>query len=67
MCFNKTYSKVCIGKHLSDNFHIQNGVKLRIFFIATAFQLYFRIPLWVSPGIPGGTEIKGDTSAAGLC
>jgi hypothetical protein len=27
MCLNETYSKVRIGKHLSDNFPIQNGVK----------------------------------------
>jgi hypothetical protein len=27
MCFNETYSKVRIGKHLSDRFHIQNGLK----------------------------------------
>jgi hypothetical protein len=27
MCLNKTYSKVCIGKQLSDNFPIQNGLK----------------------------------------
>jgi hypothetical protein len=27
MCLNKTYSEVCIGKHLSDNFSIQNGLK----------------------------------------
>jgi hypothetical protein len=27
MCLNKTYSKVCIGKHLSDSFPIQNGLK----------------------------------------
>jgi hypothetical protein len=25
MCLSKTYSKVRIGKHLSDNFPIQNG------------------------------------------
>jgi hypothetical protein len=24
---NETYSKVCIGKHLSDSFPIQNGLK----------------------------------------
>jgi hypothetical protein len=23
---NETYSKVCIGKHLSNNFHIQIGL-----------------------------------------
>jgi hypothetical protein len=27
MCLNKTYSRVCIGKHLSDNFPLQNGLK----------------------------------------
>jgi hypothetical protein len=27
MCLNEMYSKVCIGKHLSHNFLIQNGLK----------------------------------------
>jgi hypothetical protein len=27
MCLNETYSKVSIGKHLSDSFPIQNGLK----------------------------------------
>jgi hypothetical protein len=27
MCLNATYSKVCIGNHLSDDFPIQNGLK----------------------------------------
>jgi hypothetical protein len=27
MCLNETYSKVRIGKHLSDTFPIQNGLK----------------------------------------
>jgi hypothetical protein len=27
MCLNETYSKVHIGKHSSDNFHIQSGLK----------------------------------------
>jgi hypothetical protein len=27
MCLNETYSKVRIGKHLSDNFPIPNGLK----------------------------------------
>jgi hypothetical protein len=26
MCLSETYSKVCIGNHLSDSFHIQNGL-----------------------------------------
>jgi hypothetical protein len=27
MCLNETHSKVRIGKHLSDNIPIQNGLK----------------------------------------
>jgi hypothetical protein len=27
MCLNETYSKVHIGKHLSDSFSVQNGLK----------------------------------------
>jgi hypothetical protein len=27
MCLNEKYSKVCIGKHLSDIFLVQNGLK----------------------------------------
>jgi hypothetical protein len=27
MCLNETYSKVRVGKHLSDKFHTQNGLK----------------------------------------
>jgi hypothetical protein len=27
MCLNETYSKVSVGKHLSDKFPIQNGLK----------------------------------------
>jgi hypothetical protein len=29
MCLNETYSKVRIGKHLSDSFPFQNGLKQR--------------------------------------
>jgi hypothetical protein len=27
MCLNETYSKICIGKHLSGAFPVQNGLK----------------------------------------
>jgi hypothetical protein len=27
MCLNKLYSKVSVGKYLSDNFPVQNGLK----------------------------------------
>jgi hypothetical protein len=41
MCLNETYSKVCIGKHLSDSFPIQNGLKqgTLLFYIALAYVI----------------------------
>jgi hypothetical protein len=67
MCLNETYSKVSSSKDLSDVFPIQNSLKTRSCFIAIAFQLCFRICHLEGPGKPGGTEIKWNTSAAGLC
>jgi hypothetical protein len=43
MCLNQTHRKVHTGKHLSDPFPIQNGLKKWRCFISTAFQLCFRI------------------------
>jgi hypothetical protein len=44
MCLNETYSKVCVGKLLSDKFPIQNGLKQRDALLpAIAFQFCFRI------------------------
>jgi hypothetical protein len=66
MCLNEIYSKVHIVKHLSYIFSIQNDLKKDIFF-AIPFQLCYRIHHWQGPGKAGGTQIKWDTSAAGLC
>jgi hypothetical protein len=41
MCQNETYSRVWLGKHLSDIFPIRNGFGTRRSFIAIAFQLCF--------------------------
>jgi hypothetical protein len=43
VCLNETYSKVRIGKHLSDNFPIQNGLKQGDALSPLLFQLCFRI------------------------
>jgi hypothetical protein len=64
MCLNKTYSKVCIGKYLSDKFPIHNALKQDI---VIAFQFCFRIFHQEGLGKPGGIEIEWNTSAAGLC
>jgi hypothetical protein len=38
MCLNETYNKVHIGKHLSDNFPIQNSLKQRDIFSPLLFN-----------------------------
>jgi hypothetical protein len=43
MSLNETYSRVRVGKHLSDMFHIKDGLKKIICFIAIPFQVCFRI------------------------
>jgi hypothetical protein len=53
MCLNETYNEVHIGKHLSENFPIQNGLK----------QEDALSPLFSKK--PGG--VKWDTSAVSLC
>jgi hypothetical protein len=43
MCLNETYSRVRVGKHLSDMFPIKNGLKRGRCLIAFAFQLCVRV------------------------
>jgi hypothetical protein len=50
MFLNETYSKVHVGKYLSDSFPIKHGLKQE-----DALSL-----------LPGGTEMKWDTSASGF-
>ena len=62
---NETYSRVWVGKHLSDMFPIRNGLKQwdALFpLFSTSLQ---SMPL--GSGKPGWTEIKWYTSASGLC
>jgi len=42
MCLNKTYSEVHIGKHLSDVYPIQNGLKQGNALLSLLFQLSFK-------------------------
>jgi hypothetical protein len=48
MCSYETYSKVRVGKYLSDEFSIQNGLKQGDA-LSLAFQLYFRIRHQIGP------------------
>jgi hypothetical protein len=42
MCVNETYSKDLMGRHLSNNFPIQNGLKKEMFY-CHCFSTSFRI------------------------
>jgi hypothetical protein len=65
MCLNKTYNKDRIGKHLSDSFPFQNGLKQGDALSPLLFNFALEYAVR-SPGKPGGTETKWDTSASGL-
>jgi len=62
MCLNETYSRVQVGKHLSDRFPIKNTLKKRGYFKAIAFQICFRVCHYEGSCEPGWLEIKWYTS-----
>jgi hypothetical protein len=66
MCLNEIYIKVRIGKHLSDNFPIQNGLKQgdasSPLLCILASEYAIRIVQE-----RGGAEINWQKSAAVLC
>jgi hypothetical protein len=46
MCLNETYSGVRIGKNLSDNFTIQNGLKQRDALSPFLFNFALKYVIW---------------------
>jgi hypothetical protein len=60
------YSKVRIGKHLSDSFPIKNGLKQGDALLPLLFNFALGYAIRKSPGKPGGTETKWDTSVSAL-
>jgi hypothetical protein len=61
------YSKVRIGTYSSDNFPIQNGLKQGHALSPMLSNSALEYGIKKVQKKPDGTEIKWDTSAAGLC
>jgi hypothetical protein len=62
MSLNETCCKTQTGKHLSDSFPIQKGLKQD-----DAFRLFWRIRCYESPTKQGGNETSWNISASGIC
>jgi hypothetical protein len=58
MCLNETYSKVRIGKHLSDSFRNQNGLKQGDTLLPLLFNFSLEYAIRKVTGKSGGTEIE---------
>jgi hypothetical protein len=67
MCLNETYSKVCVGKLLSDKFPIQNGLKQGYALSPLLFNFALEHAIRMLQENKVGFGIKWDTSAIGLC
>jgi hypothetical protein len=61
MCLNKKYNKVRLGKHWSDSFPVQNGLKQGDALLPLLYNCAIR-----KVQEPDGTETERDTSASGL-
>jgi hypothetical protein len=63
----ETYSRVRIGKNLSDKFTVQNGLKQGDALSPLLLNFAFGIDYQRGQRETGRTETEWDTSASGLC
>jgi len=67
MCLTDTYSRVRVGKNLSEMFPIRNGLKQRDALSPLLFNFALEYAIKRVHGKPGWLEIKWYASASGLC
>jgi hypothetical protein len=65
MCLTETYSRVRVGKNLSDRFPIRNGLKQGDALSPLLFNFALEYAIKESSGKPGWLEIKWYTPASG--
>jgi hypothetical protein len=67
MCFNEVQNEVHIGRHLSDSFPFQNGLKQGGVLSPLLLNVGLEHAIRKVQGKSGGIEFDWDTSAFGLC